>query len=157
MAAFLKNKNLYLPILLFISANAIATPAELAESDFKIAFKAYENKIEYCADLEVKNKASEKLVQKLNVIPKQHLSILLPYYSFTAFHKCLQPEEAQYLVAKDRTILFNMNTARQGAVSTSKSYVELKYKALQLPQYKIFEQHYFQQPYKASAFFKLID
>ena len=140
-----------------MSANAIATPAELAESDFKIAFETYENKIESCANLEIKNKASDKLVQKLKVIPKQHLSILLPYYSFTAFHKCLQPEEAQYLVAKDRASIFNMHTARQGAVSTSKSYVELKYKALQLPQYKIFEKHYFQQPYKASAFFKLID
>ena len=157
MAVFLKNKSLYLPTLLFMSANAIATPAELAESDFKIAFETYENKIESCATLEIKNKASDRLVQKLKVIPKQHLSILLPYYSFTAFHKCLQPEEAQYLVAKDRASIFNMHTARQGAVSTSKSYVELKYKALQLPQYKIFEKHYFQQPYKASAFFKLID
>lgn len=157
MAVFLKNKSLYLSTLIFISANAIATPADLAEDDFRIAFKVYENKIEACANLEVKNKASEQLVQELKAIPKQHLSILLPYYSFTAFHKCLQPEEAKYLVAKHRALLFNTNAKRQSAVSTSKSYVELKYKALQLPQYEIFKQDYFQQPYKTSTFFKLID
>ena len=157
MAAFLKSKKIYLTALLLISANAIATPAKVAENDYRIAFKAYESKIDSCASLEIENKASEKLLNKLKSIPKQHLSKLLPYYSFTAFHQCLQPEEAEYLVTRERAVLFDIEVGSQGAVSISKLYVELKDDVNQLPHYDVFENQYFQAPYKISQFFGLVD
>jgi len=157
MAAFLKSKKIYLTALLLISANAIATPAKVAENDYKMAYKAYEHKIDSCANLEVENKASEKLLNTLKSIPKQHLSKLLPYYSFTAFHQCLQPEEAEYLVTRERAVLFDIEVGSQGAVSISKLYVELKDDVNRLPHYDVFENQYFQSPYKISQFFGLVD